>query len=856
MDAQNILINGKAIVISLDTKKRVNVNWKRLELAQEKAKLVISNNDDIVFDSGLVASKSPFFELTLPVSVKRKKYVMALEVTAPDGTVTIHHKTFYSSNGNLNQADWITRLDNPIEKDLMYFNDKPNMIFEKAFEYQASEAEVFLDICGLGYYTVKINGRRLDDTYLNNDISNYSKVVYFDAYDIRAYLTTGTNVISVELANGWYNPAPFGLLGKYNVRQRLAVGKTCLIAQVTQGDRVIVHSDSTWVSKNGNYLFNNLFIGERMVTAPELFAGSDAVVNKTVKIHGPAGELVPSHIEKMRRTRRVVPKSTMQTDEGILIDFGTMLSGQFACTFAESVQGTIRISYSEAVDAAYKLAPRSCISGKYLFDVDALGIKEKDSVEQVDEITKGDAAFQFENQYVYHSFRYVLIQHEGISPEDVTEIHAYFVHTDLASVSSFESSNAQFNHLWQAALNTKLNNVHGIFEDCPRERLGYGGDIVALIDSQLYSFDVEQLLMKSFNDFINDQTGEGGVPQTAPYIGIQTNGPSDRAGSLGWQLVLPTIALNMQQHYFKPNFIADHADALLAHANYLLSFDYDYIKHCCLADWGAIDAGVMVTPDREFCSTVMYVLNLKAYAELLQDDGLSVDLNQRLIEVSEKITDEFYHEDGYYQSGSQSSYAFALKSGLVDDALRDKIVQNYIAKIEADHGIFRTGIFGMPWTYQILSAAGRDDLVNSWLNRKEFPSFYEMASQGINVLREHFGSSDNANMGSFNHAMFSSYPTWLMERILGIKVADGAIGANKVVINPYFPEDMNDAKGHLDTIMGTITSQWVKKERRVEMILKVPIGMTYELQLAKSYRVEIEEEHVGFYKQLTLNIDI
>ena len=857
MNEQKISINGVVHAINVDTDKRISINWKQLELAQEKVKLVVTENHQVVFDSGVLIRKSPFFELSLPKSHVRKKYELKLEVHNPNGDVKVFHQTFYSANRQLGDADWITRLDNPLEKEFAYFNDKRNMIFEKSFDYDGQASSVFLDICGLGYYTVTINDRRIDDTYLNSDVSNYSQMVYFDAYDITKFLQNGVNTIAVELANGWYNPAPFGLLGKYNVRQRMAIGKPCLIAQITQDDRVLVNSDASWKSKNGRYLFNNLFIGERVVTDLETSAGLETVVNKTVVIHGPAGKLVPSHIPKMRRTRRVTPKTVVQTDAGILIDFGTLLSGHFACMFSEQLHGEIQVFYSEAANEQNELVTRSCVSGRYLFDVEALGIKEKDPVEQVDVIAKSAGSFSFENQYVYHSFRYVLIQHNGIQLEDVTNLHAHFVHTDLTYASGFESSNAQFNHLWNVALNTKLNNVHGIFEDCPRERLGYGGDIVALIDSQLYSFDVEQLLMKSFNDFVNDQTPEGGVSQTAPYMGIQTNGPSDRAGSLGWQLVLPTIAEKIQQHYFKPHFIADHLEALRTHARYLMAFDYDYIKQCCLADWGSMDAVAMVTPDRAFCSAVMYVLNLKAYASLLKDDALAAALKARLHEVIEKLTAEFYHEDGYFESGSQSSYAFALRSGIVGGARREKVLQNYVAKIEADEGILRTGIFGMPWTYHLLSESGRDDLTHAWLNRTEFPSFYEMASFGVDVMREHFGNCEgNTNMGSLNHAMLTSYPTWMMEKLLGIQIAADAKGADRLVVNPYFPEDMTFASGHLDTAHGRVSAQWTKEENRVSMTLTVPKSMTYALQLNDAYRAKSIVENLGFYTEVKLKIEI
>lgn len=840
--------------MSLNTEESIIVNWKQLELAQEKIRLVIGGVDQNVFDSKWVENNSPFMEISLPLFNERKKYQLKLDVISPSGEAKSFKKIFYTKGGGLKHAHWITRLDNPTEKEVQYYHDKTNMIFEKEFEYHSKAEKVFLDICGLGYYTVKINNHDIDDTFLKNDLSNYSKVVYYDTYEIQKFLNPGKNMISVELANGWYNPAPIKLLGKYNVRNRMSVGKPCLICQISFLDKedswYTINSDSSWTSRNGNYLFNNLFIGERVVSSVDLLQNLDQVRNQTVKITGPSGTLIPSHIKKIKRMRPVIPVCIQKTEEGILIDFGQMVSGHFSCTFSKDIMGKISIHYSEAIHENNQLDYRSSISGTYGYQIEELDIDEKDPVIQLDELIKDEKVFQFENQYVYHSFRYILVKHDNIQVQDLQAVCAYPVYTDLDVVSHFESSNEKFNTLWQAARQTKLNNIHSTFEDCPRERLGYGGDIVALIDSQIYTFDVEQLLLKVFNDFINDQTSEGGIPQTAPYIGIQTNGPSDRAGSLGWQLVVPVIAKKIQQYYFQPNFIENHLDALIAHANYLLAFDYDYIKHCCLADWGSVDSKFMTTPDREFCSAIMYYLAITTYSQLLEDREIAQMLDDKAIAVAKRIMTEFYHEDGYFQTGSQSSHAFALASGILDDEQREKVLQRFIVKIEQDKGIFRSGIFGMSWTYRILSEAGRSDIVNKWFNRETYPSILDMLSKGGNVLREHF----DVNQGSYNHAMFTSYSTWLIEKIIGIKVTDQATHANKVKIAPYFPEDMSDASGYVSTINGTISSHWKRVDHIIQMNLKIPKGIKFELELNEPY--QLKQTDLSFYTELQVNIEV
>jgi alpha-L-rhamnosidase len=212
---------------------------------------------------------------------------------------------------------------------------------------------------------------------------------------------------------------------------------------------------------------------------------------------------------------------------------------------------------------------------------------------------------------------------------------------------------------------------------------------------------------------------------------------------------------------------------------------------------------------------------------------------------------EFYVEDGYFQAGSQSSYAFALYSNVVTGEKWDKVYQGFLKKIEEDKGGLRSGIFGMPWTYHILSEAGRNDLIFSWLTREENPSFLNMLTNGNQILSEWFDTS----MGSHNHAMFSSYTTWLIEKVLGVQVQANITSASTIKFSPYFPKKMDYAKGTIETVRGSVITHWERKNNKVKIILKIPKGLNYDLQLNKIYRLQhkvLQDE--GFYRTLELII--
>lgn len=851
-------LNGLYEPLSINTEQEIVANWRDLEVEQVGFRFkVLDESQQMVFDSDEKNERTKFLSIQLPFTKVRKKYIAELAITTKDSKRKVFRESFSTGNGSLNKAKWITRLDNPIEKEQTFFKDKSNITLAKRIICNSGIKEALIDICGLGYYTLLVNGKKVGNAFLNSDVTNYDKTVYYDTYDIRSMLNPGVNHILVELANGWYNAAPINMLGKYNVRKRLSVGKPCLLCQLNLvnefGETETINSDGSWISGYGNYLFNNIYIGEHVTDA--LFHNETSP--QTVQVCGPAGKLTPNFIPKVERLKRISPQRVVEKQKSVFIDFGEIITGQLSCDILKDYIGRVTIFYAEAIRSDEALDFSSCISGTYGVTDKEQGITATDAVIQKDLIEKTKTeTYEFNNQYAYHSFRYVEMEFTGAvrnMSEVIDNVYAYSTHTNLALISNFKSSVKELNELWDAALNTRLNNIHSYFEDCARERFGYGGDIVALIDAQVYSLDADPILKKVFIDFVNDQTPNGGIPQTAPYIGIMTNGTSDGAGSLGWQMVLPILASKITKFYYNPDFIRQNREPLIKHLKYLLSFDLEYIRHCCLGDWGSIEGsireGKFETPDQEFCSACMYLIILREYSTLLTPyhipDTLAYQLQETIEFVRKEIILRFYHKSGFFQSGSQSSYAFALKAELFHDDRKKLLEKNLLNQLEQDKGVFKAGIFGMSWLYRILSDLGEDMLVYQWLTRKETPGFLGMLSSGNKVLGEFFPGKDNKDsiQGSLNHAMFSSYTVWMMEKLSGIRLKEGDNGVEQLHINPFFGPDIHEMEGTMITISGTIQSNWRRLEAQ-----KVVFTMTFPDSL--DYKVELRDDYVLLKKEI------
>lgn len=848
---ETITINGMTKPLTVDLNDPILIEWSMTNHQGYRLQ-IFNEQQQAVYDVSNIAASENKMAVHLPQHPQRKKYQVKLTAGAGND-VTSYSSVFFTiakrEKPKETMGKWITRLDDPIKKERFYFSEEKNSCLSRSFTLEKCPSYAVIDCCGLGFYHLSVNGKTVSDVYLNSDVTNYDRVVYYDTYELTDFLQEGDNRIEVELANGWYNPAPIEILGRYNIRKQLAIGKPCFWGELQLndgGENRYIYSDNQWQSSFGPYLQNNLYIGEIVTDVPD-----PRPEGKTVQIAGPAGRFKPSFIPKIKRTQSIVPQKMIETAAGLLIDFGQIISGQFACTLEEDFIGQIRISYAETLDEQGNPDYTSTISGTYGVYDPYEGKQPDDPIVQRDIIEKTAAkTFVFENRYTYHSFRYALIE---TKPADnlqsiVGAIKAYRLHTDVKSLVTLETSDPFLDQLWAVGQATRLNNIHSYFEDCTRERFGYGGDIVALLPTQMADLAIEPLLEKVLWDFVNDQRSDGAMTATAPFVGIMTNGPSNGGGALGWQLVVSELALALVKTYGKQAAVAKLRPQLERHLNYLLAFDFDYIAQCCLGDWGAIDEtqqnGVITSPDQSFCSACMYLLLLQRYQELIDLRIIGKeDYCQRVTAAIQyttlQIKQKFSKGNEQYGAGTLSSMIFAMKTGLSE---KKRILPKLVQRIKQQEGIFSFGIFGMAWSYQLLAEAGYNDIIFDWLTRKSAPSYAAMLASGNGTLMEHFPTPQHSATyeGSLNHAMFASYGYWFVRHLLGIQVTSAGI-----LIQPAFDVPIAHVKGSLQSTFGLVALSWEKTDRTVRLTVELPRTCGYEISQMKGFRIvseKIEDE--------------
>ncbi len=704
--------------------------------------------------------------------------------------------------------------------DAGYYQPHRNHVLARTFELGACGL-IELTLAVLGFARVSVNDRPLGNVELLGDWTNYTKLVYTRTFDVTKLVREGENTLVIELGNGWYNPSPLTMFGKYNLRERLSeVGTPCVLAELVADGQSVLVSDGSWTCREGQLLFNNTYLGEHR----DLSCGGDAEL--PVRAWDNDRLLEPSPVEPCRRFAPVPGVDVRELSDGsLLVDFHVLETGMVDLVFSAHRGDTVTIRYAEKVDAEGMPSYESSYAGLVGMTVPegfrvSGGPGAPEFALQQDVITCAEGQNRFSNVFSVHSFRYALI--EGIPREQLASIALAPVHTDLTPVGSMSTGNAFYDELVDAAIRTKLNNNHSLWEDCARERLGYGGDMIALAISNLVSFDCEGLIRKTARDFRNDQTAAGGVPETAPFMGIGSNGTAYGEGPMLWQLAYPHLVLRAYQYYGTRDLVEEEWPYVKKLVDYLLSWDPEKLSSHCLGDHGSpVSTGFKGgTPDKEFvgwCTIARFARAAMRFCEILGQDGSAYE--ERFAELKAQIAERYLREDGSWGDGTQTGIAFAADLGLAPE---DELAQRLVAKMQEQDDVLNTGIFGATIAFELLHHAGHSDAIEAWLNHDDVPSYRAMLASGNHALAETF----EPFLSSYNHAMFSSYLQWFYQGLGGIRVADDACGCDRVEIRPHFSEATDHVSCSFDTCRGTIRTEWWRGEDgRITFSYEVPAGV-------------------------------
>ena len=668
-------------------------------------------------------------------------------------------------------------------------------ILRREFEITRAIARARAYVTGLGYYELRINGRRVGDRVLDPPRTEYSKRVCYSTYDVTSLLAQGRNCAGAMLGRGWWSGSPRFLLQ--------------LEIEFTDGSSQTVTSDGSWKWASGPIIENSLYNGETFDARIDPRGwdkpGFDDTKWKAVAAIDSSSRVTLSAqmIQPIKVVETLPAKTITSPRAGVyVVDFGQNFSGWCRISLASPIGARVTLKHAELLYAD------GTVNQENLRSARATDVY----------VTRGVGAETYEPRFTYHGFRYVQIEgYPGkLAP---SAIRGQVVHTALAPRGSFECSKELLNQIQRNCQWGERTNFHSIPTDCPQrdERQGWMGDAWMGADAMYRNFDMTPAYAKFLRDIADAEGAKGEVPDTVPHVwGGQPGDPM-------WSAAYPVILWRAYLHTGDKRILAEHYDGARRSVDLLAREAKDYIvSRNTYGDWIAVEGtpGDLVSTGT-FCWLTGVVADM---AEALGKGDDAATYRALKARIGSAFNAKFLDVNaGTYGNGSQFSNAFPLYLGIVPPDKLDQITKRLVSDVEVKHkNHLSTGFIGTPFLLDALVGQRRADLAYNIVTQETYPGWGYMVKNGATTIWELWQLATGNGMNSHNHPALGFVSAWFSETLAGLAPDPKHAGWERFTVKPYVLGDLKWAKASIGTLRGKVASDWRLTGSGITLSVSVP----------------------------------
>jgi len=722
-------------------------------------------------------------------------------------------------------------------------------MFRKDFIVKDSIEKATIHISGLGHYELYINGEKIGDRFLSPGWTYYQKRILYNSFDITEELKTGGNAIGVLVGNGFYN------VNRERYRKLVvAYGSPKLIFNIRiflkNGTVKNVMSGADCRVTPSPITFSSIYGGEDYDARLEQvdwcsFGFDDTSWQKPLLPDESTQKLVLEEDYPLKIMDEFLPIKVSKSESGRTIyDFGQNASGIISLKVKGNRGAQIRIRPDELLNKNGNITQQSG-GGPYEFNY----------------TLKGKGIEAWKPRFTYYGFRYadleIIEPEHSTSETEVVELKLLHTRNSAPAVGTFSCSDTLFNQIFDLINWSIKSNMASVATDCPhREKLGWLEQTYLIGPSMHYNFNIHTLYNKIVDDMIDSQLENGLVPDIAPEYVPFEGGFRD---SPEWGSASIIIPWQLYRWYGDQEVLIRAYPMMRRYVDYLHDKSKNNILYHGLGDWydlGPLHPGEAQLTPKALTATSIYYYDLKLLtkvAEFLHEDADVTKYGDRAIEVREAFQQKFYEpQTGICGTGSQTSYAMSLYTGILPEEDTEKVFNNLIDSIEYNDYSLTAGDIGYHFLVRVLSEKGRSDILYKMNNRNDRPGYGLQIKKGATSLTESWAALPNV---SNLHMMLGHLMEWFYSGLGGIYQADNSTGYGHIIIAPKPVGDIAWSKCSFNSPGGLIISDWVRVESSFSWEIEVPNTCTAEIILPVDY-LNSTVEVVNMVNQEIVEIDI
>ena len=735
---------------------------------------------------------------------------------------------------------------------------------ELELDKKVKNAQVY--ICGLGYYELYLNGKKVGDHVLDPAPSNYNKQAYYVNYDVTEQLKTGKNAFGIILGNGFYGQNISWNRKPQSNKKGVSYGEPavrCLVKlNYTDGTSVDFYTNENWKEATGPIVFNNIYGGDTYDARYELgkwntVGYNDAKWGQAKVVHPEIKKISASQIPPIKKLKTFEPQKVFKGADGQwIVDFGQNIAGWVTLNVEGKKGQLIEVVTTEAL----------LTNGKDIFK-GSTGGGANGMTQVYKYICKGEGVESWEPKFSYHGFRYAKIT--GISRKpDASMIKAVLVATDIKETGSFTSSDPLLNKMHDISKWTIVDNVHGIPEDCPhREKCGWLGDAHAFCEYALYNYDMYDFYKKYMEDIRTQMRPTKGHNNPDVKYQVPTMiAPGKRTSTyakIDWGVATMYLPWYNYKFYGDETIVKDYYKPMKGLTDFYLNYKGDNgIMQDGMGDWcpprwdrrknpSAMECDPIISANAYFYDVLGI---MERFAEMNNDAPYEAQMKKEKEALKKAFNKAFLvaiPNTSYKWYNSQTATVQALQFGIVPETEIENVVNGLahdIVNVKGGH--HATGIHGNRYIYTVLTKYGKGDLAHQILTTPDFPSQTYVMNSGFTTWpeRQFVWEEMSGPTNSLNHPMHSGFATYFYESLGGVKSSVSAPGYKVFTVNPEFSSKIKNTSVSVPTPYGVITNNWSINNTVLTIDLSVPFNTKAKLVLNKKELKTLKINKLPFNK--------